>query len=194
MTVTESDLLQQLASSFATLDDLVCSHSNPPPKLLFDRIDEDDWNILRWKPRKLRTTRAGIDSLRHAGPLPTLFETFAIEYAWLDVDLSICRLFSNPPVGDVAELSNAMFADPVLNDILLPVGLVRFALASDGCYDPVCFDLNRSAGGDCPVVRLTHESILTHGRIGGRDDIFDSFRDLALAIVAQAETRKTTEP
>ncbi len=63
------------------------------------------------------------------GRLPQLFEWFAESFAWLDVDLGICRLFANLPRTNLADLSKEMLADPVLNNRLLPLRLVRFALA-----------------------------------------------------------------
>ena len=80
-------LLDSFAQSFAKLDDLWCTHQEPPPGLLMDGFDSDDWNIIRWNPTKLDAPRNGIESLRRVGRLPTLFELFAVSYAWLDVDL-----------------------------------------------------------------------------------------------------------
>ncbi len=49
--------------------------------------------------------------LRRIGQLPTLFEHLAQWYAWLDVDLGVCRLFANPPSADCNSLVDAMFHD-----------------------------------------------------------------------------------
>jgi len=179
----DSQLLDSFAQSFARMDDLFCSHNQPPPNALADAIDSDDWDIIRWKPARLDSTREGVKELRRVGRLPSLFESFAETYSWLDVDLRVCRLFENPPAADLVTLSNAMFADPAINNTLLPLRLVRFALAPDCCYDPICFDLSAFVGDDCPIVRLEHESILMHNRIGKRETIFDSFRDLMLTVI-----------
>ena len=101
----------------------------------------------------------------------------------MSVDLEIVRLLGNPPGDSLQPLANLMTSDPVLQTTLGPKGYVRFAMASD-CYDPICFDVNRTAGDDCPIVRLNHESILMHDRIGDVSTIFDSFRDLVLAVLA----------
>jgi hypothetical protein len=177
------DLLVAFAESFSTLDELFCPHDRPPPPALLDATPADDWSIVRWHPSRLAATRAGIDGLRRVGRLPLLFETFAESFGWLDVDLRICRLFANPPATDFVYLSTAMFADPVLNNTLLPLRLVRFALAPDCCYDPICFDLSDFDGDDCPIVRLEHESILTRARVGKRDVLFHSFRELVRTVI-----------
>ena len=179
----DSDLLDAFAQSFSILDELICPHDRPPPLALVDATHSEDWSVVRWRPTRLATPRVGMDGLRRVGRLPRLFESFAESFAWLDVDLRMCRLFANPPAPDFLDLSTAMFADPVLNNTLLPLRLVRFALASDCCYDPICFDLSAFDGDDCPVVRLEHESILMHDRVGKREILFDSFRDLLRTVI-----------
>jgi hypothetical protein len=180
---SDSELLDAFAKSFSTLDELNCPHDRPPPPSLVDATPAEDWSIVRWHPTRLAATRVGIDGLRRVGRLPQLFESFAESFGWLDVDLRVCRLFANPPTADFVDLATAMFADPVLNNTLLPLRLVRFALAPDCCYDPICFDLSDFDGDDCPIVRLEHESILMHNRVGKRDVIFESFRDLVRAVI-----------
>ena len=179
----DNELLDAFAQSFWILHELSCPHDRPPPLALVDATPTEDWSNVRWRPTKLATPRVGMDGLRRVGRLPQLFELFAGSFAWLDVDLRICRLFANPPATDFVAFSTAMFSDPVLNNTLLPLRLVRFALASDCCYDPVCFDLSAFDGDDCPVVRLEHESILMHDRVGKREVIFDSFRDLIRNVI-----------
>jgi len=60
---------------------------------------------------------------------------------------------------------------------------VRFALAPDCCYDPICFDLNHYSNGDCPIVRFEHESILMYDKIGEKKQLFPSFRKMMQAVV-----------
>lgn len=179
----DRELLDAFANSFSILDELVCPWDQPPPVALVDATPSADWNIVRWRPARLPTPRVSMDGFRRVGRLPKLFESFAESFAWLSVDLRVCRLFANPPATDVVSLSTAMFGDPVLNSTLLPLGLVRFALAPDCCYDPICFDLSAFHGDDCPVVRLDHESILMYDRLDRREAMFDSFRDLVQAVI-----------
>ncbi len=185
----DSQLIDDFASMFSNLDDLICVHEEPPPQLLFDCIDPDDWNIIRWKPAKLAAQRNDIETLRRVGPLPTLFEQFAQCYAWLEVDLGICRLFANPPTSDFDSLVESMFCDRVMNDTLIPARLVRFALAPDCCYDPICFDLSRFDDNDCPIIRFEHESILCDHRLGEGETLFDSFRELVHAVIDASRTK-----
>lgn len=77
-----------------------------------------------------------------------------------------------------------MFADPVLNNTLVPNSFVLFGLAPNECFDPICFDLNRSANADCPVVRLNHEYVLCNDTLGEVETDFDTFRELMLAVLA----------
>lgn len=90
----------------------------------------------------------------------------------------------NLPADDLGPLATSMFADPVLNNTLIPNGFSRFAMAPDYCYDPFCFDLNRFRDDDCPIVRLNHESILSYDTIGDVVTVFDTFRDLIHAVLA----------
>jgi hypothetical protein len=111
-----------------------------------------------------------------------LYETLVVSYRWPEVNLGVFRLLPNEPASDLQPLADAMFADPVLNNTFLPARYVRFALAVDA-YDPICFDLNRMAHGDCPIVRLEHESILMHDTIGACDTLFATFRECVLAVI-----------
>ena len=180
----DADLLQRFVDSFARFDDMTCSHEDPPPPELSAGLDPDDWNILRWRPAAIATAPAALSAIRRAGPLPEIFEQFVLSYRWLPVELERFRLLPNPPAADLRPLAEEMFADPVLNNTLLPAGFVRFALAPNECYDPICFDLNRFAKGDCPIVRINHESVLMHDTLGEIDTIFGSFRELVNAVVA----------
>ena len=76
-----------------------------------------------------------------------------------------------------------MYGDIVMNNTLLPANFVRFALAPNECYDPICFDVSRMVDGDCPVVRMNHESILSNDEIGEVTTVFDSFRSLVVAVI-----------
>lgn len=179
----DNELLEAFAQSFSVLDDLTCPQDCSTPLAIVDATSSEDWKVRRWRPNRLAVPRTGMEVIRRVGPLPQLFESFAQSFAWLDVDLRICRFFANPPAVDYADLANAMFADPVLNQTLLPLRFVRFALAPSGSYDPICFDLSRFDGDDCPIVRLEHESILMHDRVGKPEVLFNSFRELLWSVI-----------
>jgi hypothetical protein len=71
--------------------------------------------------------------------------------------------------------------------VLFAHGLIPFAKASGGSYDPVCFDARgRHKSGDTPVVRVDHEEILCNSPLGTTRTIAPSFRDLVGTVVARA--------
>ena len=182
--MTDTELIQRFVDCFTRLDDLTFSDDDPSPPEFANGIDSDDWNVIRWKPASIRTPETSLNVIRRVGPLPKLYELLATSYRWPEVELSICRLLPNLPADDLAPLAASMFADPVLNSTLIPHGFSRFGMAPDGCYDPFCFDLNRYRNNDCPVVRINHESVLSHDSIGKVETVFDSFRDLVHAVLA----------
>ena len=76
-----------------------------------------------------------------------------------------------------------MYSDPVMNNTLLPAGLVSFALAPNECYDPICFDLSRMVDSDCPIVTMDDESILMNGVVDEITTVFESFRKLIVTVI-----------
>ena len=175
-------LLQRFAKAFSRFDGHIYTHANPPADAFLDGIDADDWNVVRWRPLKRQTPPLAVSAIRFAGKLPTLYELFALSYRWPQVQLGACRLLANELATDLQPLANSMLIDPLLNQTLVPAHYVRFATATEN-YDPICFDLNRYAGDDCPIVRLDHESILMHESIGNTKTIFETFRELVVTVV-----------
>lgn len=180
----DAALIQRFVACFTRLDEFTFSHDEPPPQKLSAGIDPDDWNAVRWQPAAIATPANTLVPVRRVGALPCLYEQLVLSYRWLQVDLQLCRLLPNLPADDLKPLADAMFDDPVLNATLIPNGFSRFALAPNECYDPICFDLNRFANDDCPVVRLNHESILMHSTVGEVTTVFGSFRELVHAVLA----------
>ncbi len=180
----DAALIQRFVDSFQRLDDFTYTADEPPPAALSLGPDPDDWNAIRWAPAAITTTPESLGDLPNHESLPTLYRQLALFFRWLSVDLEIVRLLGNPPGDGLQPLADLMTSDPVLENTLGPNGYVRFAMASD-CYDPICFDVNRATNDDCPIVRLNHESILMHDRIGDVSMAFNSFRDLVLAVLAR---------
>ena len=180
----DTELIQRFVDCFVRLDDSTFSHDDPPLAEFADGIDPDDWNLIRWQPAAISTPMASLDAIRKVGALPELYEQLATSFRWPEVDLGICRLLPNSPADDLGPLAASMFADPVLNNTLIPNGFSRFAMAPDYCYDPICFDLNRFRDNDCPIVRLNHESVLSYDTIGDVVTVFGSFRELIYAVLA----------
>ena len=182
-TTTDADLLERFIATFDRLDDLVCFEGDAPPELLATERDLDDWNSIGWRPAKTKTSASALTAIRRTGPLPELYESLVMSYRWLAVDLGVCRLIANPPANDLQPLADSMYSDPVMNNTLLPAGFVRFALAANECYDPICFDLSRMVDGDCPIVRMNHESILMNDAVGEITTVSESFRKLVVAVI-----------
>ena len=180
----DAALIQRFVACFTRLDDSTFSHDEPPPQELSVGLDPIDWNSIRWQPAAISTASDAVGTIHRVGVLPRIYEQLVLSYRWPEVDLGLCRLLPNLPANDLQPLADAMFADPVLNNTLIPNGFSRFALAPNECYDPICFDLNRFTNGDCPVVRLNHESILMHDTIGDVTTVFGSFRELMHAVLA----------
>ena len=180
----DAKLLQCFADCFVRLDSDVRTHCNPPLPEFVTGIDPDDWDIVLWQPAALSTPHESLDSIRRVGVLPRLYEHLATSYRWPEVEIGVCHLLPNLPGDDLGPLGDSMFADPVLNNTLIPNGFSRFATAPNACCDPICFDLNRFANDDCPVVRLNHESILMHDTLGDVETVFGSFRELVHAVLA----------
>ncbi len=182
--MTDSELIRRFVDCFTRLDDSTFSHNDPPPPEFAAGIDPDDWNAIRWKPASIGAAEASLKVIRRVGPLPRLYELLATSYRWPAVELSVCHLLPNLPADDLTPLAASMFADPVLNNILIPNGFSRFASGPCQSYDCFCFDHNRYDSNDCPVVRINHESVLSEDSVGNVETVFDSFRDLIYAVLA----------
>jgi hypothetical protein len=122
---------------------------------------------------------------------PRLYEELVLSYRWAEVNLDLVELLPNPPGPDLSTLERAIFRDPGLVEVLIPNALVQFGKAGGGHYDPVCFDMRRRSKADAPIVRVEHEAILCHRRLGEVDEIAPSFRDLVERVIARASERRT---
>ena len=180
----DADLISRFVDCFTRLDDSTYSHTDPPPPEFSAGIDSEDWNVVRWQPAAIATSPDTLGLIHRVGVLPSLYRQLVLSYRWPDVDIGVCRLLCNLPADNLQPLAASMFADPILNNTLIPNGFARFALAPNECYDPICFDLNRFTNDDCPVVRLNHESIVTHDTIGDVVTVFGSFRELIHGVLA----------
>lgn len=125
------------------------------------------------------------------GRFPRLFEQLLTSYRWSEVDLGRLRLLPNPPGTGFDRFATELFADRGLVEVLLRQGFIPFARAVDcAMYDPICFDTKRQRhGGDCPVVRLSHEAALIRFRTKQVAELAPTFRDLISLIIADARAR-----
>jgi hypothetical protein len=118
---------------------------------------------------------------------PALYEHLVLHYRWEAIDLPRIRLLANP---GPSELLGSLLYDRHLADSLLPAGLIPFARAAGGSYDPICFNVGvRHRKRDYQVVRVDHEEILCRSRIGPLAVVSSSFRELAVAILEDPTTR-----
>lgn len=180
----DAELIQRFVDCFTRLDDSTFTHNEPPPPEVTVGPDPNDWKAIRWRPAAMQTSADALRIFADIGSLPSLYQQLILSYRWLGADLHLLRLLGNPPAPDLQPLVNLMFSDPVLTQTLVPNGYIRFALAPNSSYDPICFDLNRFDDDDCPIVRLDHESILMHDTIGDVTTLFHTFRELLNAVLA----------
>jgi hypothetical protein len=127
--------------------------------------------------------------------LPRLYERLLLSYSWKTSDFGLYDLragrhprgdypFSynllGNPIGETsfAPLLRYTRRDSVLWEALSVARYIPFG--QGGClhYDPVCFDLNRMRGRDCPVVGIDHEAILCYNRVRVAVELAPTFRDL----------------
>lgn len=121
--------------------------------------------------------------------LPPLYEALILSYRWpREVDLGILRLLPNPGRSNFDDLTEAILGDPVFVRVLIPGGFIPIGRGTHDSYDPVCFDYRsrRRADGNLRVVRLDHEAILCHERIGELTEVAPSFRALMCGVIAAA--------
>jgi len=182
---SDLELLNDFVNCFVKLDDSRYYADNPPPEQLSLGVNPDDWTEVRWAPASMATPAEFLSDLPFWEGLPDLYQQLVLSFRWLEVDLKIATLLENPPSCDLKPLAKRMNSDPVLQNTLSRNRLVPFARASC-CYDPICFDLNRPSGKDCPIVRLNHESILMNDQVGEITAVADSFRDFVLAVIESA--------
>jgi hypothetical protein len=182
-------LLARFVEAFEWLDSLTAPQEHPPPDELCTGIDHSRWGWLQWRPAKVSTGRADLGAIYNRIPrsFPELYERLVLSYRWLEVNLEALVLLANPPGPTLAGLANEILRDRIFVDVLIPNGYVPFARQSDGCYDPLCFDLNSMKMGDCPIIRFEHEAILCHLRIGASEQVFPSFRELIRATIARTD-------
>ncbi|MCH9656548.1 MAG: hypothetical protein K0U86_14700 [Planctomycetes bacterium] len=188
--MSDKKLLQQFVDSFQRLDDDMVALDGTPLELIVKR-EVDEWDSWRgdldlWEPKRIDTNPDRLEPLysRIAGRFPVMYEQLVLSFRWLEVDLQMIRLFANPPGVNLSGLTEAIFNDPIIADVLIPAGFVPFAYAPSGNYDALCFDLNAmTSQRDCPIIQFEHESILCDLKTGERWQRWESFRDLMTEII-----------
>lgn len=107
---------------------------------------------------------------------PASFRSLVTRYSFPAFDAGALSFFANLGDGSDEELSVALFRDRTLADATLKAGYIQFGRPVSGSYDPICFDANqRAKNREFPIVRLSHEEILCHGKIRIAEMVADSF-------------------
>jgi hypothetical protein len=179
------ELSRRFSLRGASPDDVV-------PLLIEPWHEEEDDEIgawAEWRPLRVQTPPGALETFyeRVPGPLPPLYERLILACHWADVDLGEFRLLPNfpPPLGG---LVRAIQDDSFMFRVLSSHGLVQFGMGPDIDYDPVCFDLNqRSADGDCAIVKADHEEILIRERLQVVGVLAPSFRELVRRTIASRD-------
>jgi hypothetical protein len=193
VTMTDAILLERFVGAFGALNEghLYVEGVDEISAEMNDGFDDSKWARQKWKPVPMASDPGNLRVVFEQLParLPPLYEQLVLNYRWMRVELADwMSLFANPPGGDFSKLIGEMTRDSVLTSVLFPNGLLPFGRAPDDNYDPICFDTRRRLrDGDCPVVRVDHEEILCHLRMGRVVDVSESFRGLVEAVVQSVE-------
>ena len=134
-----------------------------------------DWTIQRFNHINwIKPLEAKLPS-----PLPPSYRSLVNRYLFPAFEISPLILLANTGQTLYHEMSMAMTRDKVLSEILLKNGYAHFARPSTGDSDPVCFDFNRKTSeGECPIVRISHHTIVFNSIVHVLDEIAPSFQEL----------------
>lgn len=122
-----------------------------------DEHDEYDWMI------KPYTNADWVEPLeqRLGYRFPVAYRSLITRYIYPGFEYGNVLFFGNTPEGtDYYELRERIFNDRNMYKALSTSGFVQFGKPDSVNYDPICFDMNRLSGDDCPIVQIDHEGIL----------------------------------
>lgn len=127
--------------------------------------------------------------------LPPSYRSLVTRYIFPSFEFSPLLLLANTGQTLYNELGSAIFRDRVLSQALFASGYVQFARPNSGDYDPVCFDINRTAkNGECPIVRIDHELILLRSTAEISEEIAPSFAEMLERFTSLQPRRRSTTP
>ncbi|MFN7987947.1 MAG: hypothetical protein U0529_10770 [Thermoanaerobaculia bacterium] len=184
--MTDSELLAAFVAAFERHDDMLVSDPLLDPAAHSLRIGNPGPRGVRWRVKPVHLTHRALERFySHVpGRLPRLYEQLITSYRWADVDIGACTLLGNPPAEGLSGLTASILRDRILTDTLFPNGLIPFARASGGRYDPVCFATRRPQHGtDVPVVRVDHEQVRRFRRVHIVAEVAPSFRALVQSTI-----------
>lgn len=190
----DSALIDRFFSSFEVLNPdgllTISCLDDSAEELATGKLTEDGYRY--WRPQRITTNPAALQSLytQLAARLPRLYESCLLSYRWAELDSGFYTLLGNPPGPDLERLLGNMKRDQALWNALVPSGYLQFGKGPDMDYDPVCFDLNRRRhSGDCPIVKIDHEGILSFNKISIVEELAKSFRDLVECTIDRAQKK-----
>jgi hypothetical protein len=185
----DSDLIDTFVGTFEKLGDLWTSYELDPIAWQLASGNLNEYGFKEWRPIRVSTEPSSLEALYANLParFPPLYEQLILTYRWAEIDLGLFRLLQNPPGPDLTGLSEEFSRHRALQEILLPNKCLQFGKGPDVNYDPICFDWSRSSrNGDCPVIQVDHEEILSHNRFKKVGELAPSFRKLMMRVIAKA--------
>jgi hypothetical protein len=187
----DSELIDAFVGSFEKLDDLSTNYELDPIAWQLAFGDLNQYGFKQWRPARVSTEQSSLEAIYANLPtrFPPLYERLILSYRWAEVDLGLCRLLANPPGPNLAGLSEELSRHQSMQEILFRYKCLQFGKGSDLNYDAICFDWSRRAkDGDCPVIQIDHEEILSHFRFKKVAELAPSFRQLMLRVIATTAT------
>ena len=184
----DAELIDTFIATFEKLDDLSTSFELDPVAWQLAFGDFDKYGFKQWRPIQVATERSCLEALYANLParFPPLYEGLVLSYRWAEIDLGAFRLLANPPGPGLLGLGEEISRDQAMQEILIPNKCLQFGKAPDLNYDAVCFDWSRPLpDGDCPVVQIDHEEILSRYRFKKVSDLAPSFRELMIRVIAE---------
>lgn len=184
----DDDLIRRLMQRVSALPDLWVVLANADPDEMLPGLaaghDDSIWAHPLWKPWAVEGESRPFDPAYPMLPVrfPPLYERMAERYRWLTFCVpDLAEFYGN---SSEAPLESVLQRIESLGDFsrrLLDRGMLPFGMEYGDSSDPLCFDSRRRRpDGDCPVIRVGHESVLM-----GDDDspwqtwpVAQSFREL----------------
>jgi hypothetical protein len=134
-----------------------------------------DWTIQRFD----RINWIEPLEVKLPAPLPPSYRSLVSRYIFPAFEIPPIILLANTGQTLYHEMSMAMTRDKVMSGILLKNSYAQFARPSTGDSDPVCFDFNRKRkDGDCPIVRISHHTIIFNSLVYVMEEMAPSFYGL----------------
>jgi hypothetical protein len=183
-------LVDRFVASFERLSELTANEILDPIAWQLSAGEPDKFGYKRWRPLEVTTDRALMEQIYSGLPIrfPSLFELLLLSYRWAEVDLGFYRLLANPQGDNLSGFVQQISKDPALWKCLKGEGYIQFGKGPDMNYDPVCFDIkSRRKNGDCRIVRIDHEEILSNDRVKVTSELAPSFEQLMLRTIDQVQ-------